>query len=78
MIKYLLVAAAVLMITIPISLGTASDDAVKQKKSPTSQEVQIEAPKDNPSCIKKIQKQQRNIAQELKKIKNILKKQKSN
>jgi biopolymer transport protein ExbD len=77
MIRYILVAVTVLMITIPISLGTTNSDTIKLKKTP-HQESQIEISEDKSSCIEKIQKQQRNIAEELKKIKNILKKQKSN
>ena len=75
MIKHILILTAVLIIAIPLGTGAISDDTVKTKKTP--QEVQIKTTKDKPSCIEKIQTQQKNIAQELAKIKNILKKQKS-
>jgi hypothetical protein len=68
--------ALILMMIVPIGSSTVSEDTTKPKKTP--QEVQLETTKDKPSCIEKIQIQQRTIAQELKKIKNILKKKKSN
>jgi len=74
MIKYILLAVMIIVMIVPFGSTAISDDTIKPKKIP--QKVQLKIVEDKPSCIENIQLQQKNIAQELKKIKNILKKQK--